>query len=608
MSGHRLTVTAVTQCSWLEFRSIAADYVDESMLQKQSEQTRSCYEHAADAKRKAEATADAELKTTLLDIEKRWLALAESYAFSERLEHFVAENSEWRLNFDEHAQADTGWDHSLRLQEISTLLIQEGNLDALYERVLDAAINLMSADMGSMQKYDPEQDQLRLLASRGFGPESVACWEQVNRDSATSYGMALSAGRRVIVSDIECSDFMAGSADLNVSRRAGIRAVQSTPLVSRSGRLLGVISTHWGKPHQPTEHELRALDVLARPTADLIERVQVEIALRESEQRLRWLASIVESSHDPIISTDIERIITTWNSAAGRLYGYTSDEVIGQPITMLIPPDRHHEERTIFQRIKRGERTKNYETVRQRKDGTLFHVALTISPVKNAEGKIVGASTIARDITERKRAEEREKMLMAELDHRVKNVLARVDMVAMSSRNSSSSIDEFTRSLKGRIQSMAAAHALLSQQGWHGVGLEALVRNQLAPYAADANITIHGTDVVLTAAAIQAMGMVLHELVTNAAKYGALSVPTGRVTVSWDRKPNGHAANLVFAWREFDGPPTAVAVKSGYGTRLIRELVPYELGGTVDLELAVEGVSCRIEFPIDSVPQKSAKW
>jgi len=103
---------------------------------------------------------------------------------------------------------------------------------------------------------------------------------------------------------------------------------------------------------------------------------------------------------------------------------------------------------------------------------------------------------------------------------------------------------------------------------------------------------------MLTTAAIQAMGVVLHELVTNAAKYGALSVPSGRVTVSWERRPNGHAANLVFAWREFGGPQTAVDTKSGYGTRLIRELVPHELGGTIDLEFAAEGVSCRIEFPL----------
>jgi PAS domain S-box-containing protein len=492
-------------------------------------------------------------------------------------------------------------DASLRLQEISTLLIQEGNLDALYERVLEAAISLMAADVGSMQKYDPEQDQLRLLATRGFNPESVAFWQQVNRDSATSCGMALSVGRRVVAPDIECSDIMAGSADLNMARGAGIRAMHSTPLVSRSGRLLGMISTHWSKPHYPTEHEFRALDVLARQAADLIERVQVETALRESEQWLRRLASIVESSHDAIISKDIHGTITTWNKAAELLFGYTSEEAIGQPITILIPPERRGEELSILERVNRGERIDNYETVRQRRDGRSVDVSLTISPVKNAEGKIVGASKIARDITARKRAEAREKMLMAELDHRVKNVLNRVDMVAMSSRNGSSSIDEFARSLKGRIQSMAAAHALLSQKGWHGVGLEALVRNQLAPYAADANVAIHGTDVILTAAAIQAMGMVLHELVTNAAKYGALSVPTGRVTVSWDRKPNGHAANLVFAWREFGVRRTAVEVKSGYGTRLIRELVPHELGGTVDLEFAPEGLSCRIEFPLAQV-------
>jgi PAS domain S-box-containing protein len=499
--------------------------------------------------------------------------------------------------------------NSLRLQEISTLLIQEGNLAALYDRVLEAAIELMSADMGSMQTFHPKQGELLLLAAKGgFHPEAAAFWERVNRASATTCGMALSVGRRVIVPDVESSDFMAGTADLDALRRSSIRAAQSTPLVSRSGRLLGMITTHWREPHQPTERALRSLDVLARQAADLIERVQVETALRESEQHLRWLASIVESSNDPIVSSSIKRVstgykrvITTWNGAAERLFGYTPDEVIGRPVSTLYPPDRRDEQGAIFQRIMAAERIENYETVRLRKDGSSVDVSLTISAVKDAEGKIAGASAIYRDITRRKRAEAHEKTLMAELDHRVKNVLARVDMVAMSTRNGSSSIDEYARSLKGRIQSMAAAHALLSQKGWHGVGLEALVRNQIAPYAADANIAIHGMEVTLTAAAIQAMGVVLHELVTNAAKYGALSMPTGRVTVSWDRKLNGHSTNLVFAWREFDGPRVAVHAKSGYGTQLIRGLVPHELGGTVDLEFAAEGVSCRIEFPLQQV-------
>src|SRR5262249_40896901 len=162
---------------------------------------------------------------------------------------------------------------------------------------------------------------------------------------------------------------------------------------------------------------------------------RIKTALRQSEQQLRWLASIVESSHDAIISTDPRGIITTWNNGAERLYGFTSDEMIGRPIKNLVPPNRPHEDRTILERLRRRERIEGHETVRQRKDGSLVDVSLTISPVKDAEGNIVGASAIVRDITGRKRAEEREKMLMAELDHRVKNVLSRVDMVLMSSRN-----------------------------------------------------------------------------------------------------------------------------------------------------------------------------
>jgi PAS domain S-box-containing protein len=490
-------------------------------------------------------------------------------------------------------------DESLRLQEISTLLIQEGDLEALHKRVLDAAINLMSADMGSMQRFYPEQHELQLLAWKGFHPYSAAFWERVHLESASASGAALSIGHRIMVPDVEASDFMAGTIDLHAYRQSGIRAVQSTPLVSRSGRLLGMISTHWRKPHQPTERAFRLLDVLARQAADLIERTQVEAALRESEQRFRWFASIVESSEDAIVSKDIAGIITTWNNGAERLFGYTSDEIVGKPVTFLIPADRHVEERAILERIRRGERIENYETVRRRKDGSLVDVSLTISPVMNAEGTIVGASKIARDITRRKRAERREKMLMADLDHRVRNSLARVAMLAASSRRDSCSVDEFAKSLDGRIHSMAAALTLLSERGEHGVGLGALVHNQLAPHAAEANITIRGTELMLAPVAIQAMGMVLHELVTNAAKYGALSVPTGQVSVSWERRQNGSAgAHLILMWRESGGPPIAAEVKPGYGTRLIRELVPYELGGTVDLVFAPEGVSCRIEFPL----------
>jgi GAF domain len=160
-------------------------------------------------------------------------------------------------------------DVTLRLQRISTLLIGEGTNSALYGHVLDAAIDLMSADMGSMQVFHPEQGELQLLAQRGFHPQSAAHWECVRHHSATPCGMALSAGCRVLVPDVEACEAMVGTADLDAFRWSGIRAVQSTPLLARSGRLLGMISTHWRRPYRPTAHELQPLDVLARQAADL---------------------------------------------------------------------------------------------------------------------------------------------------------------------------------------------------------------------------------------------------------------------------------------------------------------------------------------------------
>ena len=316
-------------------------------------------------------------------------------------------------------------DVTLRLQQISTLLIREGSNGALHEYVLDAAIDLMSADMGSMQVFHPERGELRLLAERGFNPGSAANWEWVRPDSASSCGMALSAGCRVIVPDIETCEALARRVGLDALRLAGIRACLSTPLIARSDRLLGMISTHWRRPHRPAERELQPLDVLARQAADLIERNEVVAALRESREQFRWLASIVESSDDAIISRNLDGVITSWNKGAERLFGYLAEEVIGKPVAILIPPERQHEETAIRERIRRGDRIDRYETIRRRKDGNLIDVSLTISPMRDAEGKVVGASKIAHDITERKRSEAQISALAREAEHRAKNLLAK---------------------------------------------------------------------------------------------------------------------------------------------------------------------------------------
>jgi len=342
------------------------------------------------------------------------------------------------------------------------------------------------------------------------------------------------------------------------------------------------------------------LFVLLTETMFLYARLANAVVLlrRERGDRLAIFNTVV----DGIITIDRSGTIKTLNPAAANLFGYSPEEVIGRNVKILMPElycPEHDADRV--SRLETGQvKTTGPcggELTGKRKDGSAVPIELAIGEVDVAGRKIY--TGIVRDITERKRTEEHQALLVAELDHRVKNILSQVAVVASFTRQSSRSIDEFLQSLNGRIQSMAAAHSLLSKSGWQSVGLDALVRTQLAPYAVGANVTISGTDVALPSAKIQALAKVLHELATNAAKYGALSIPSGHVSVSWNRKPNGEGTNLILVWREFGGPPVASEVQSSYGINLIRSLIPHEIGGMVDLMFAAEGVSCRIEFPIE---------
>jgi PAS domain S-box-containing protein len=232
-------------------------------------------------------------------------------------------------------------------------------------------------------------------------------------------------------------------------------------------------------------------------------------------------------------------------------------------------------------------------------DGHVVWLEETAEGEFDAGGRFVRLKGVTRDVSERKRAEERQSLLVAELDHRVKNVLACVSAVAQRGREGNPSIGNFLRELDGRILSMANAHALLSRGRWLGVQLGDLVRRELAPWVGEGNAIIEGPDIVLTADATQSLAMVLHELATNAAKYGALSTPSGRVCVHWDRHVNGIApAGLVVKWREMDGPLVAVPSRSGYGTSVIADLIPYELGGAVDMCFAADGMRCTIAIPL----------
>jgi len=327
----------------------------------------------------------------------------------------------------------------------------------------------------------------------------------------------------------------------------------------------------------------------------------------ERRRHATVVRTVLNTVEEAIITIDHEGTVKDLNPAAARVFGYSAEEIIGRNVNMLMPePYRREHDGYLSAYLRTGEAKmigRGREVAGQRKDGSIFPIELAVSEMVVSRRRMF--TGVVRDITERKqieterkRTERHQELLVAELDHRVKNILAQVAVVAVSTRQGSHSVDDFLRSLNGRIQSMAAAHTLLSKSGWQSVGLDALVRNQLAPYATDTNTTIIGNDIMLTAAEVQAVAKVLHELVTNAAKHGALSISGGRVSVNWDCKPNGDRINLSIVWQELDGPTVTSEGQSSYGTDLIRNLIPHELGGEVDLVFASEGVSCKIEIPI----------
>jgi PAS domain S-box-containing protein len=272
--------------------------------------------------------------------------------------------------------------------------------------------------------------------------------------------------------------------------------------------------------YDPSEAECGKAGEALRQT--LAELKDTKASLREGLERL---AAIVQFSDDAIISKNLDGVITTWNTGAERLFGYSAEEVIGKSITILIPPESQDEEGTILKLIRRGHRIEHYETVRHRKDGSPVDISLTISPLRDAEGKIIGASKIARDITERKRSEAQVSMLAREAEHRAKNLLANV--MAMVQRSQADTPDGLKEAIAGRIQALAGVHSLFAKSRWTGAELDSLVKQELSPYSRHGRAQIDGPSVMLKPDLAQTIGVALHELATNAAKYGALSLARG---------------------------------------------------------------------------------
>jgi PAS domain S-box-containing protein len=326
------------------------------------------------------------------------------------------------------------------------------------------------------------------------------------------------------------------------------------------------------------------------------ERRQHEAALSESEARLQ------EALAAGAVTTFVWDAVTgsTQRSAnAAQILGFDPQQpfTASNFLSHVHPDDREHLKAIL--RAVSPERQAYTTTFRFRHpDGRELWLEEKAVGEFDDVGGLARLKGLTLDASARKQSENQQRVLITALEHRVRDLLSRVAVVAKDTRKSGASFDEYIQALDRRIQSMADAHTLLSQSHWEGAGLADLICRQLAPDGTDANTTVSGPDVMLTVAAAQTLAMVLHELVTNAAKYGALSTPHGRVEVSW--RTGQDAASFLMVWREIGGPPIATPPKCKYGVSIIRDLIPRELGGTVDLSFTPDGVCCQLEIPVEA--------
>ncbi len=319
---------------------------------------------------------------------------------------------------------------------------------------------------------------------------------------------------------------------------------------------------------------------------------------KRAEEYAQRLASIVESSDDAIVSKDLNGIITSWNRGAEQLFDYTAEEVIGKPVTILIPADRQDEEPGILERVRRGERIDHYETVRRRKDGSLVEISLTVSPVKNAEGWIIGVSKIARDITERRRLQEQQNLLVNEIKHRIKNTLATVQAIATRTLRTTS--DTEREAFLARLHALAAAQDLLTNEDWQRASVEDVVGRALKAFQEKhrERFLIEGHDAIwLDGHKSSLLTMALHELATNAVKYGALSNGSGQVRVMWELLQDDQSNRLRLCWQESGGPAVKPPERKGFGSLLIERALEGALG-RAQLEFDPQGLVCRLEMTL----------
>jgi PAS domain S-box-containing protein len=333
-----------------------------------------------------------------------------------------------------------------------------------------------------------------------------------------------------------------------------------------------------------------------------VERIEhLNASLGVSEARFR---NLLENAPDAMLIVDTEERIVLVNAEAEKMFGHPRADLLGQPIELLMPERFRGEHHRLIPAFVADPRVRRMGYGRElfglRRDGSEFPIETNLSLLSGgASGLVAGA---IRDVTARKAAEERQGLLIRELNHRVKNALASVQAIVSHTIATAGGAQAFSAALTARLVALSQSHDVLTRNDWSGAEIGDLVSEQLAPYGAreDDRFRVGGPSVKLTPNRAVTLGMLLGELATNAAKYGALSVDAGEVSVVWDVGVDDGISTVHLVWSESGGPPVRRPKTQGFGTRLIARSAASGLGGSARLDFEPGGVTCRIDFPLQA--------
>ncbi|MGC4042990.1 MAG: PAS domain S-box protein [Armatimonas sp.] len=496
------------------------------------------------------------------------------------------------------------------LFEFTDRLHHARELPEIYEAALDSILNALDCDRASILLFD-EAGVMQFVAWRGLSDayreaaSGHSPWQQSEFDPRP-FGI-----EDVIQAELD-------PTLKSVIIQEGIRALGFIPLVT-GGRLIGKFMVYYDIPHTFGDEELALALTIGRQIAFGVERERVEANCRLQEAGQALLAAIVSSSGDAIVSKDLNGIVTSWNAAAEAIYGWKAEEIIGRSKALVIPPDLPNELTSILERVRSGKPIEHYETRRVRKDGTYIDVEISVSPVRDGQGRIMGAATIVRDVSERLRTERELKQRQAEVEalnvrlkrsmqethHRVKNNLqiisAMVDMQTIEHLHEGAiPVKEFER-LNTHIRTLALMHDLLTksvrenEEEQRVSSREALGRllGLLEKISGNRLLQADVEDVELLSKQVVTLSLALNELVSNAVKHAAGDVevrflvqgPVAELSV-YDDGPGFPAG--------FD-PMTAAHT----GLELVLGLVDSDLKGTVEFENRTGGGACvHVRFPL----------